>query len=63
MGTNNNQRIWLWLIQPQDSSNGAACKSYPVNLGNKGRKVLSITKLLFWYGAALTIGLFIGNLH
>lgn len=55
--------IWIWLMMPEDSSNWESNRSFAFNLHEKKRLIRSISKVLFWYGAALSLSILIGKLH
>lgn len=54
---------WIWLMMPEDSSNWGPDRSFVFNLRKTKRTLLSITKVLLWYGVALSLTLLIGRLH
>lgn len=55
--------IWLWLMMPEDSSSWESNRSFALNLHGRKGIVRSISKVLFWYGAALSLTILIGKLH
>ena len=54
---------WLWLMMPEDSSNWESSRNFVFKLYKTKRPLLSISKVLLWYGVALSLALLIGKLH
>jgi len=55
-----NENIWTWLIAAEDSSVRWSDTS---RHRNRKRSILSIVKVIFWYGAAISFSVFISRLH
>jgi len=63
MGMGKKQNTWLWMMMPEDSSTGELNRSFTFNVQKEKRSIRSISKVLFWYGAALSLTLLLGKLH
>lgn len=57
------QNNWLWLIRAEDSSIAEDKADLFLTMTHQRKPVMSVAKLLLWYGAALSFAVLISKLH